>query len=163
MIWAGVIMPKNNLLRFQRKKKALLGENSSVCYCCSVAKSCLILCNPINCSTLGFRVLHSLPSFLRLRSIESMMPSIHLILYFSLLLLPSIFPSIRVFSRQLAIRIRWPSIGASASASVLPMNIQHWFPLELISLVSLLSQGLSKLFPSTTLLKQQIFSPQTSL
>ena len=81
----------------------------------------LILCNPMNCSTLGFRVLHSLPSFLKLMSIESVMPSIHLILYFSLLLLPSIFPSIRVFSRELAIRIRWPKYW-SVSISISPSN-----------------------------------------
>ena len=53
----------------------------------------------------------------------------HLILCCSLLLLPSDFPRIRVFSNQSALRIRWPSIGASAS--VLPVNIQHWFPLGL--------------------------------
>jgi len=53
-----------------------------------------------------------------------MMPSNHLILCHPLLLLPSIFPSIRVFSNELILHIRWPSTGVSASASVLPMNIQ---------------------------------------
>ena len=53
----------------------------------------------------------------------------------SLLLLPSVFSSIRVFSNELAL-IRWQSIGASASASILPMNIQGWFPLGLTGLVS---------------------------
>ena len=62
-------------------------------------------------------------------SIESVMPSNHLILCCPLLLLPLIFPSIRVFSSESVLRIRWPSIGVSASASVLPMNIQAWFPL----------------------------------
>ena len=76
-------------------------------------------------------------SLLKLMSFESVMPSNHLILCCSLLLLPSIFPSIRVFSNESAIHIRWPSIGASASASVLTMNIQDWFPLELTSLISL--------------------------
>ena len=59
-------------------------------------------------------------SLLKLMSIESVMPSNHLILCCPLLLLPSVFPSIRVFSNQSALHIRW----TSASASVLPMNIQ---------------------------------------
>ena len=63
-------------------------------------------------------------SLLKLISIESLMPSNHLILCRPLLLLPSIFPSIRVFSNESVLRIRWPNIGVSASASVLPKNIQ---------------------------------------
>ena len=76
-------------------------------------------------------------SLLKLISIESVMPSNHLILCHPLFLLPSIFPSNRVFSNELALCIRWPSIGASASASasVLPMNIQDWFPLGLTGLI----------------------------
>ena len=68
----------------------------------------------------------------------------------SLLLLPSVFPSIRVFSNELALHIKWQSIGASASASVLPMNTQAWFPLGLTGLISLLFKGLSRVFFSTT-------------
>ena len=63
-------------------------------------------------------------SLLKLMSIESVMPSHHLILCHSLLLLPSIFPSIRVFPNESILHIRWPEYGASASASVFPMNIQ---------------------------------------
>ena len=68
-------------------------------------------------------------SLLNLMSIESVMPSNHLVLSHSLLL-PSIFPSTRVFSNELALCIRWPSSGASASASasVLPVNTQDWSP-----------------------------------
>ena len=62
----------------------------------------------MDCSMLGFPVLHISWSLLKLMSIESMMPSIHLILCCSFLLLPSIFPSIRVFSNESALRIRWP-------------------------------------------------------
>ena len=62
-------------------------------------------------------------SFLKLMSMESIMPFNHLILCHPLLLLPSIFPSIRVFSNESVLRIRWPNIGVSASASVLPINI----------------------------------------
>ena len=69
------------------------------------------------------------------------MPSNHLILYRPLLLLPSIFPSIRVFSYESVLRI---SITVSASALVLPMNIQDWFPLGLTGWISLQSRGLFK-------------------
>jgi len=70
-------------------------------------------------------------SLLKLMSIELVMPSNHLILCHPLLLLPSIFPSIMVFSNESVLHTRWPkyTIGISASASVLPVNIQNWFPL----------------------------------
>ena len=61
-------------------------------------------------------------------SIESVMPSNYLILCRPLLLLPSIFPSIRVFPNESALHIRWPNIRVSASASVLPKTIKNWFP-----------------------------------
>ena len=63
-------------------------------------------------------------SLLKFMSILSVMPSNHLILYHPLLLLPSLFPSIRLFSKESVLHVRWPSIGVSALASVLPMNIQ---------------------------------------
>ena len=72
-------------------------------------------------ASLSFSVSQSL---LKLMSIELVMPYNHLILCCPLLLLLSIFPSIRVFCNELAPRIKWPSIGVSASGSVLPMNIQ---------------------------------------
>ena len=75
----------------------------------SVARLCPTLCDPMNnCSMPGFPVHTNSQSWLKLKSIESVMPSSHLILYHSLLLLPSIFPSIRVFSNESALRIRWP-------------------------------------------------------
>ena len=76
--------------------------------CCSVDKLCLTLCDPMDCSLPGFPVLHYLPSLLRLMSIESVMPSNHLILCCPLLP-PSIFPSIRVFSNESTLDIRWPN------------------------------------------------------
>ena len=102
-------------------------------------------------------------SLLKLMSIESMMPFDHLILCCPLLLLPSIFPSISVFSHQSALRVRWPKYGASASALILPMNIQDWFPLGLTGLISLLSRGLSRVSSNTTIWKHQFFSAQPSL
>ena len=83
-------------------------------------------------------------------SIESVMPSNHLILCHPLLL-PSIFPSIRVFSNESALCIRWQSIGVSASASVLPMNTQDWSPLKWTGWISLQSRGLSRVSSNTAL------------
>ena len=96
-------------------------------------------------------------SLLKLMSIESVMPSSHLILCRPLLLLLSIFPSIRVFTSG------GQSVGALVSASVLPMSTQGWFPLELTGLVSILSKGLLRVFSSTTVQKHQVFSAQPSL
>ena len=96
----------------------------------------------------------SLPRF---KSNALLMPSSHLILWNPLLLLPSVIPSIRVFSNELASASGGHSIGASASASVLPMSIQGWFPLRSTGLISLLSEALSRVFSSTTVGKQQFF------
>ena len=85
-------------------------------------------------------------NLLKLMSIELVMPSNHLILCSPLLLLPSIFSSIRVFSNESILHIRWPKLQlqVAASASVLPMNIKDWFPLGLTDLISLQSKGLSR-------------------
>ena len=74
----------------------------------SVALSCLTLCNPMDCSTPGLLSITNSQSLFRLMSIESVMPSNHLILCHPLLLSPSIFPIIRVFSNESGVRIRWP-------------------------------------------------------
>ena len=89
-------------------------------------------------------------SLLKFMSIESVIPSSHLILCHPLLLLPSVFPSIRVFSNESVLHIRWQSIETSASASVLPVNIQNWFPLGLTGWISLQSKGLSGVLCNTT-------------
>ena len=86
-------------------------------------------------------------SLLKLMSIDSVMTSNDLILY-QPLLLPLIFPNIRVYSNESTLPIRWPKYW---SFSLNPsMNIQGWFPLELTSLISLLSKGLSRIFSNTT-------------
>ena len=87
-------------------------------------------------------------NLLKLMSIKSVMPSSHLILCHPLCLLPSIFPSIRVFSNESVLCIRWPKYWSSASVSVLPMNIQDWFPLGWTGLISLQSKGLSRVSPT---------------
>ena len=102
-------------------------------------------------------------SLLTLMFIESVMASKHLALCRPLLLLPLIFSSTRVFSNESALWIRWPNIGASASASVLPMNIQDIFPLGWTGLTSLQSKGPSRVFSSTTVQKHQFFGTQPSL
>ena len=93
-------------------------------------------------------------------SIELVMPSNHLILC-GPLLPPSIFPSIRVFSNESALRVR--CIGVSGSASVLPMNTQDWFPLGLTGWIFLQAKGLSTVYSNTTVKKHQCFGAQLSL
>ena len=102
---------------------------------CSVAQSCLTLCDPMTATcqaSLSFTISRSL---LKLTPIMLVMPSNHLILCRPLLLLPSIFPSVsQLFTSG------GQSTGASASASVLPMNIQDWFPVGLTGWISLQSK-----------------------
>ena len=102
-------------------------------------------------------------SSLKLMSIELVMPSNHLILCCPLLLLPSIFPSIRVFFSKSVLHIRWPKYWSFSFSTVLPMNIQDWFPLELNGLISLQSKEFSRVFSNTTVQKHQFFSTQPSL
>ena len=100
-------------------------------------------------------------SLLKLMSIESVMPSNYLILCRLLLLLPSIFPCIRVFPNESA-----PASGGQsieASASVLPVTIQGWFTLGLTALISLLSTRLSRALSNTTIWKHEFFGTQPSL
>ena len=85
---------------------------------CSVTQSCPNLCDPMDCSTSGFLVLHHLLALAQTHPIESVMSSNHLILCRPLLL-PSIFPSIRVFSNESALHIRWPECW-SFSFSISP-------------------------------------------
>ena len=98
------------------------GSQASTC-CCSVAQSCLTLCDPVDCSTSGFPVHHQLPELAQTHVHwvwhEFMTLSNHLILCCPLLLLPSTFPSIRVFSNELALRIRGPKYW---SFSISPSN-----------------------------------------
>ena len=89
--------------------------------CCSVTQSCPTLCDPMDCSTPGFPVLHCLRRLLRLRSTELVMPSNHFILCHPLLLQPSIFPSIRVFSNESALCLKWLNYW-SFSFGISPSN-----------------------------------------
>ena len=89
-------------------------------------------------------------SSFKLTSIDLMMPSSHRILCHPLLLLSPIPPSIRVFSNESTLHIKWPGIGVSALASVLPMNTQDWSPIGWTDWISLQSKGLSRVFSNTT-------------
>ena len=115
-----------------------------------VAQSCLTLCDHMGCSTPGFPVLTISRSWLKLMSIELMMSSNCLILS-----APS-FPVLSLSQHQGLFPMSWfftsdgQSMGASASASVLSVNIQGWFPLGLTGLISLLFNGLSWVFSNTT-------------
>ena len=102
----------------------------------------------------------------KLMSTELVMPSNHLILCRLLLLPPSIFPSIRVFSSESGLCIRWPkywSFSFSLRPSLPLINIQDWFPLGLTGFISLRSKGFPRVFSNITVQKHQFFSTQPSL
>ena len=99
----------------------------------------------------------------KLMSVESVMPSKHLILCCPLLLLLWIFPPSGSFQMSQFFASGGQSIGVSASALVLPMNIQDWFPFRWIGWISLLSKGPSRVFSNTTVQKHQLFGSQLSL
>ena len=140
----------------------MLWLDSTLDCCCSVAQSCLTLCNPIDWSTPGFPVLHYLPGFAQTH------------VQLSQWCHPTISSSVAPFSSY---RQSFPASGSfpvnqlfisggqsvRASASVLPMSIQGWFPLGLTGLVSFLSKGLSRVFSSTTVQKHHFFGIQPSL
>ena len=131
--------------------------------CCLVPQSCLTLWDPMNCSMPGFPVLHYLPEFVQTHvhwvgdAIQSSHPlSSPSSLAHNLSQYQSLFQWVSSL-HQVA------SGGVSASASVLPMNIQDWFPLGLTGLISLQSEGLSRAFYNTTVWKHQFFCAQPSL
>ena len=102
-------------------------------------------------------------SLFKLTSIKSVMPSNHLILCRPLLLLPSIFPSIRVFSNESVLHIRWP-MYSSFSFSISPSNeYSGLISFRMDWLISLRSKGLSRVFSNTTVQKHQFFGAQLSL
>ena len=119
----------------------------------SVTNSYLALCNPMGCSSSSFPVLHHLLMFAQTHIIESVMPSNQLVLRRPLLLLPSIFPTIRVFSKESVLHIRWPkywsfsfSISPSSEYLGLISFRMDWFDLVEVqgTLKSLLQHHSSK-------------------
>ena len=126
----------------------------------SVAQSCPTLCNPMNRACQASLSITSSQSSLKLTSMESVMPSSHLILCRPLLLLPPIPPSIIPMSQLFT----WSgqSTGVSALASFLPKKSQGWSPSEWTGWISLQSKGLSSVFSNTTVQKHQFFGAQLS-
>ena len=115
----------------------------------------------MDCPTPCFSSITNSWSMLKLMSIESVMPSNPLILCHPLLLLPSIFPSIRVHSNDSGLCIRWPKCW---SFSISPANeYSGLISLELTGWISLQSKGLSRVFSNTTVQKHQFFGIQPSL
>ena len=157
-------------LQFYNKRRS--GERESVlislfCFlflsCCSVAQVVSTLCDPMDCSTPGSPVLPISWSLLKLMSIESVTPSNHLILC-PLLRLPSIFPSIRVFSNESLLCIRWPNYWSFFSFSISPSNeYSGLISSRMDWLIYLQSKGVSRVFSNTTGQKHQFFSAQLSL
>jgi len=131
--------------------------------CCSITQSCPTLCDPMDCSTPGFPALHHLLNLAQTYSIESAMSSNQHVLCCPLLLLHSIFPSIRGFSNESVLCIRWPKYW-SFSFSISPSNgysglisfRMDWFDLLAV-------QGTLKQFSNITVQKHQFFHTQPSL
>ena len=129
--------------------------------CCSVPKSCMTPCDPMECSMPSFPVLHHLLKLAQTHVHQvgdAIQPSLPVILFSSCF---ESFPASRSLPMNQLFASGGQSIGASTSASVLLMNIQSWFPSGLTGLISLLSKGLSRVFSSTTVQKHQFFGAQT--
>ena len=129
----------------------------------SVGQLCPTLCDTMDCSTSGFLSITNHWSLLKLMSIQSVMPSNHLVLCRSFSSYLQSFPASGSFPMLWLFTSGGQSIGASASASVFSMNIQSWFPLRLTSLISLQSKGFSRVFSNTTVQNHQFLSAQPSL
>ena len=120
------------------------------CCCCSVTHLCVTLCEPMDCSTPGFPVLHHLPELAQthVHQVGDAIQPSHPVTPFSSCL--QSFPASGPFPVGQFLPLGGQSIGVSASASVFPMNIQDWFPLGGTGWISLKSKGLSRVFSNTT-------------
>ena len=158
------------MLSQRRKTKILFPFIWAGIVCFSVTKSCLIICYPMHCSTPGIPVFHYLPEFAQTHWVSDAIQLSH----------PLSSPSPCSLNPWRVGRIgaqSFPASGAfqmsqffasggqitGASASVLPMNIQDWFPSGLAALISLQYKELSRVFSNTTVQKYQFFSTQLSL
>ena len=153
----GLLELKDDSLTFQIQQSVQLSSTELL----SCAK--LTLCNPMTAALQASLSITNSRSLPKLMSIESVMSSNHVMLWRLLLFLSSIFPSIGVFSNESVLCIRRPNITVLASASVLPMNIQDWFPLGWIGCISLHPKGLSRVFSNATVQKHQFSCAQLSL
>ena len=123
----------------------------------SVAQLCLTLCDSMDCSMPGFPVHHQLLEFTQTHPLSQWC---HPIISSSVICFsscPQSFPASGSFQMSQFFASAGQSIGVSASASVLPMNIRDWFPLGWTGWISLQSKGLSRVFSNTTVQKHQFF------
>ena len=116
----------------------------------------------MKCPTPGLPVHHQLPEFTQTQ-VHQVGDAIQPSIFCRPLILPSIFPSIRIFQMSQLFTSGGQSIGVSASTSVLPVKMQDWFPLGWTGWISLQSKGLSRVFSNTTVQKHPFFSTQLSL
>ena len=128
----------------------------------SGAQSCPTLCHPMNHSTPGPLSITNSCSPLRLTSIESVMPSSHLILGRPLLLLPPIPPSIRVFSSESTLHMRWPKYWSFIFSIIPSKEIPELISFRMDCWISLQSKGLSRVFSNTTVQEHQFLGAQPS-
>ena len=127
----------------------------------SVAQLCPTLWDLMNRSTPGLPVsITNSQGLPKLMSIKLVMPSSLLVLSRPLLLLPPIPPSIKVFSNESTLHIRWPKYWCFSFSISPSMNTQDWSPLGWIGWISLQSKGLSRVFSNTTVQKHQFFGTQ---
>ena len=130
--------------------------------CCSVTQSCLTLCDPMNCSTPGFHVLHYHQSYSYSCPLSQWCHPVISSSVTPFSSCPQTFPASESLPTIRLFTSGGQSIGASASASVLPMNIQGWFPLGWTGLI-LQSKGVSRVFSNIAVQKHQFFGTQPSL
>ena len=154
----------NYWLQFIAILSSLSAQGFLIWWCCfSVIQACLTLCDPMDCSLAGFPVHNHFPELAQthvhgvsdaIQPSHSLLPSSPFA--FNLSQYQGLFQRVGFASDG-------QSIGVSASASVLLMNIQDWFPLELTGLISLQSKRLSRAFSNNTIWRHRFFSAQSSL
>ena len=135
--------------------------SKDVCCCCSITKSCPTLHDPMDYSMPGLSITNS-QNLLKLMSIKSVMLSNHLVLYHPLLLPPSVFPSIRLFSSESTLRVRWPKYW-SFSFSISPSNEYSGLISFRMDWWDLLAVKGTLKSTNTTVQKHQFFNVQLSL
>ena len=162
MLTLSILKDRKEKIMRNKETQKLVGHSQA----CTDVLSRGWLWDPMDCSTTGLPVHHQLPELVKTdihRVSDAIQPS-HLLSS----------PSLPTFNLSQWVRTgSFPmsqfftsggqSIGSSASSSVLPMNIQDWFPLGLTDLISLQSKGLSRVFANTTVQKNEFFSIQLSL
>ena len=159
-----------HVVMFSLSHPSILSSHQSILFCklqmpkhccCSVTQSCLTLCDPTDCSTPGSLVPHHLPEFAQVHvyCTGDAISSSEALFSFC----PQSFPASETFPMSSLLALDDQNTAVSVSTSVLPMNIQCWFPLRMIGLISLLSKRLSGVFSNTRVWRHQFFGILPSL